>query len=287
MEKEAVIKALGALAHSSRLDIFRLLVQAGSGGMAAGRIGDRLGLPGATLSFHLNALKQAGLIRCQRDSRLLIYSADYEAMSALLSYLTDNCCAGRPDECAMPAAISRPRGGVMSEKVYNVLFLCTGNSARSQMAEAILNDLGGGRFRAYSAGSYPAGYVHPLAVALLDHLGMPTAGLRSKSWDEFAGPDAPAMDFIITVCDAAAGEVCPVWPGQPMAAHWGVEDPAAAQGSELERLQAFRQAFRVLENRIRIFTALPVEKLDRLLLKQRVDAIGRAQPAVTAQPAQE
>lgn len=165
----------------------------------------------------------------------------------------------------------------MSEpKVYNVLFLCTGNSARSQLAEALLNHHGKGRFRAYSAGSHPSGKVHPMAIELLDHLGFPTEGLHSKSWDEFAAPDAPKIDFVFTVCDRAAGETCPVWPGQPMTAHWGVDDPVAVEGNELQRRQAFREAFRILENRIRLFTNLRIEALDRLRLKQRIDEIGQS-----------
>lgn len=163
----------------------------------------------------------------------------------------------------------------MSENGYNVLFLCTGNSARSQMAEAILNRIGRGRFRAFSAGSHPAGQVHPRAITLLQHLNFPTEGLRCKSWDEFAGPKAPEMDFVFTVCDRSAGEVCPAWPGQPMTAHWGVDDPVAVEGSEVERMQAFREAFRVLENRIKIFVSLRLEALDRLKLKQHLDRIGR------------
>lgn len=159
--------------------------------------------------------------------------------------------------------------------VYHALFLCTGNSARSILAEALLNHWGDGRFRAYSAGSFPTGRVHPHALALLEHLGLPTEGLRSKSWDEFAAPGAPALDFVFTVCDAAAGEVCPIWPGHPVTAHWGVADPAAVEGSEVERMAAFREAFRVLEHRIQAFTALRPEALDRLAMKQQLDAIGR------------
>lgn len=162
------------------------------------------------------------------------------------------------------------------DPVYTVLFLCTGNSARSILAEVLMNHWGGGRLRAYSAGSRPTGQVQPLALALLEHLGLPTAGLRSKSWEEFAVPGAPALDFVITVCDDAAGETCPVWPGQPMTAHWGVADPAAAQGSEAERMQAFREAFRVLENRIKVFAALRPAALDRLSLQHRLDDIGRS-----------
>lgn len=162
------------------------------------------------------------------------------------------------------------------DPVYTVLFLCTGNSARSILAEALMNHWGAGRLRAYSAGSRPVGRVNPHALALLEHLGLPTAGLRSKSWDEFAVPGAPALDFVFTVCDDAAGEVCPVWPGQPMTAHWGVPDPAAVHGSELEQKQAFREAYRVLENRIKVFAALRPAALDRLSLQRRLDDIGRS-----------
>ena len=162
------------------------------------------------------------------------------------------------------------------ERPFNVLFLCTGNSARSILAEVLLNAEGKGRFRAYSAGSYPKGAVHPLALALLERSGFPTQGLRSKSWDEFAVPGAPAMDFIFTVCDAAAGEVCPVWPGQPVSAHWGMPDPASAQGSDAEKMQAFRETLRLLTNRISVFAELPFDKLDRIKLKTRLDDIGRS-----------
>lgn len=162
-----------------------------------------------------------------------------------------------------------------AHRPYNVLFLCTGNSARSILAEAALNEEGKGRFKAYSAGSFPKGEVNPLTLALLRQSGLPTEGLRSKSWDEFARPGAPVMDFVFTVCDDAAGEVCPVWPGHPVTAHWGVPDPAAVEGNDVEKMQAFRQALRVLANRIRVFASLPFDKLDRLKLKTRLDEIGR------------
>jgi len=163
----------------------------------------------------------------------------------------------------------------MPDKIYNVLFLCTGNSARSIMAEALVDHWGERRFKGYSAGSFPKGEVHPLARRLLSDLGLRAEGMRSKSWSEFAAPGAPVMDFVFTVCDQAAGEVCPIWPGQPMTAHWGVPDPAAAGGSEADRMLAFRQAFAALERRIKIFTSLPIEKLDRMTLRSRVEAIGR------------
>jgi arsenate reductase len=170
------------------------------------------------------------------------------------------------------------RGSTTMGLIFNVLFLCTGNSARSILAEAILNREGKGRFVAYSAGSQPKGSVHPFAIDLLKKLNHPTEHLRSKRWDEFAGPGAPEMDFVFTVCDNAASEVCPVWPGQPMTAHWGVPDPAAAEGSEAERRLAFADAYRQLNNRISIFTSLPIASLDRLSLQRRLEDIGRKFP---------
>ena len=166
----------------------------------------------------------------------------------------------------------------MSAQTFNVLFLCTGNSARSILAEQLVNHWGRGKFRGFSAGSHPKGQVHPLAIALLEQMKFPTDGLRSKSWDEFAAPGAPALDFVFTVCDNAAGEMCPVWPGQPVTAHWGVADPAAVAGSDAERSLAFRKAFAELEARIKVFTSLPVESLDRATLQERLKAIGRAAP---------
>lgn len=162
----------------------------------------------------------------------------------------------------------------MSHRSFNVLFLCTGNSARSILAEAILNHLGAGRFRAFSAGSQPKGQVHPYAIELLERMKLDTGFARSKSWDEFAGADAPRMDFVFTVCDSAAAESCPVWPGQPMTAHWGVPDPAAATGTEAEKRLAFAEAYRMLERRISLFTSLPLDSLDRMTVKRRLDEIG-------------
>jgi arsenate reductase (thioredoxin) len=166
----------------------------------------------------------------------------------------------------------------MAERAFNVLFLCTGNSARSILAEQLINHWGRGRFRGFSAGSHPKGRVHPIALELLTQMRLPTEGLRSKSWDEFAKAGAPQLDFVFTVCDNAAGEACPYWPGQPMTAHWGVEDPAAVEGSETDRWLAFRKAFRELESRIKIFTSLPIASLDRTRLQERIDAIGQSRP---------
>jgi arsenate reductase (thioredoxin) len=164
----------------------------------------------------------------------------------------------------------------MSDKVYNVLFLCTGNSARSIMAEKLLEHWGKGKFKGYSAGSHPTGKVNPFAVLTLKTYGLPTRGLRSKSWDEFAVEGAPHLDFVFTVCDNAAGEVCPYWPGQPMTAHWGVEDPAAVEGTDAVKLEAFRTISKVLENRIKIFTALPFDKIDKMRIQEEINAIGKS-----------
>ena len=163
----------------------------------------------------------------------------------------------------------------MNERVFNVLFLCTGNSARSILAEAILNSLGKSRFRAFSAGSHPKGEVNRFAIELLRKQGLDVSGLRSKSWDEFAAPGAPHLDFVFTVCDNAAGEVCPIWPGQPMTAHWRIEDPAAVEGSDEEKRSAFSTASRLLQNRISLFTSLRFARLDELAIKRKLDEIGR------------
>lgn len=165
----------------------------------------------------------------------------------------------------------------MSDKVFNVLFLCTGNSARSILAEAQLNAIGKGRFKAFSAGSHPNGTVNPFAIELLEKIGLPVDGYRSKSWNEFAEPSAPVMDYVLTVCDQAAGEQCPFWPGQPMSAHWGVSDPAAVEGSDEEKRRAFKHAAATLRKRIELLTSLPTATLDRLSLKTKLDEIGKTE----------
>jgi arsenate reductase len=174
----------------------------------------------------------------------------------------------------------------VADRIYNVLFLCTGNSARSIIAEAILNKTGAGRFRAWSAGSQPKGQVNPHALTLLTGLGFDVTGFRSKSWDEFVKAGAPKFDFIFTVCDNAAGEACPVWPGNPMTAHWGIPDPADATGTDAQIGQAFADAYRMLNQRIGIFTALPILKLDALTLQTRLREIGRSQGATAKAEAQ-
>jgi protein-tyrosine-phosphatase len=170
-------------------------------------------------------------------------------------------------------------------RAYNVLFLCTGNSARSIMGEAIINRVGAGKFKGYSAGSMPKGEVHPLTINLLSKLNYDTSTFRSKSWEEFTAPGAPELDFVFTVCDNAANEVCAIWPGQPMTAHWGVPDPVEVQGTDVERTLAFADTYRMLNNRIGIFTSLPLASLDDLSLKKQLDAIGRSKGAITPEKA--
>jgi arsenate reductase (thioredoxin) len=165
-----------------------------------------------------------------------------------------------------------------ADRVYNVLFLCTGNSARSILAESLLNTLGHGKFRAFSAGSFPKGQVHPTALDLLKRMNLPAEGLRSKSWDEYAAAGAPAIDLIFTVCDNAAGEVCPVWPGMPITAHWGIADPAAVEGTDIEKAAAFRKALKDLETRIKLLMSLPIDSLDRMALQAKLRDIGKNDP---------
>ena len=172
----------------------------------------------------------------------------------------------------------------MSERIYNVLFLCTGNSARSIIAESLLRKLGAGRFQAFSAGSHPKGEVNPFAIKVLESFDFPTDDLRSKSWDEFTGPGAPVMDFVFTVCDTAAAEACPVWPGQPMTAHWGIEDPAAEDGTAIQREAAFVQATKYLRNRISIFVSLPIRSLDKMALNGKLREIGQIEGATKPRP---
>ena len=273
MDKSTAIAVLGALAQDTRLDIFRHLAQTGP--RPAGQVGEHFGLPLATLSFHLKTLQQAGLLDCRREGRQLIYQARCEVVTELMAYLMEHCCTLPPFDVVPLETLTRRSAAMNQETAYNVLFLCTGNSARSILAEAVMNRLGQGRFRAFSAGSFPAGRVNPFTLKLLELQGIPTDGLRSKSWNEFAAPDSPPLDFVFTVCDNAANEVCPTWPGQPMSAHWGVEDPAAAEGDDAQKMLAFRKALRELENRIKIFMSLPIRSLDKIKLQARLDEIGQ------------
>lgn len=291
MDTQAAIAAFAALAQDHRLQVFRLLMRQAPYGLPAGQLADCLGVTASTLSSHLSQLERAGLLRSWRDQRRIFYAADAEGIRRLLAFLTEECCEGHPELCGYP-----PQGDTLQERqalaadalgggaslshdnVFHVLFLCTGNAARSIIAECILNRLGRGKFRAYSAGSPPRGSVHPYALELLQHYQYDIHHLRSKSWREFSVPEAPPLDFVFTLCDEAAHESCAVWPGQPITAHWGLPDPAAVEGTESVRRFAFVDTLRMLTQRIDIFVNLPVAKLDHLSLQYRVDAIGKTTP---------
>lgn len=275
MNDEIAVEALGALAQNQRLAAFRLLVQAGPAGLTPGELATRLDASASGLSFHLKALLYAGLVSQEQQGRNLIYRAQFGAVRDLTAYLTEHCCGGQGCEIAPP---SQPQPEIRpmdaTTKKLNVLFLCTHNSARSILAEALLNHLNKGvlgKMHAYSAGSSPREnqQPNPLALKVLADAGVATNGLHSKDWDVFATPDAPQMDLVITVCDNAAGEVCPVWPGQPATAHWGYPDPSEVQGSDEERLRAFHDTMHAIKRRLDIFMALPIEKLDRMKLQQQ------------------
>jgi protein-tyrosine-phosphatase/DNA-binding transcriptional ArsR family regulator len=279
METKTAVVALAALAQESRLSVFRLLVEAGPAGVSAGKIAEALGMAPSSLSFHLKELTHAGMASARQEGRFIIYKANFAKAAELVAFLSENCCGGQPCDLSCNARVSAP-GVAMSAagKVFNVLILCTGNSARSIMAEALVNAMGQGRFRAFSAGSQPTGKVNPFAIEKLHSIQYPTDSLRSKSWDEFAAPGAPQMDFIITVCDNAAGEVCPLWPGQPVSAHWGFEDPAAVQGSDEDKRRAFDKVFRLMLNRVRLLVNLPLDALDQVARQRELRAIGQAAP---------
>lgn len=276
MDTDKATVAFSALSQPLRLDAFRLVVAAGPDGLLAGEISEAMGAKQNTMSTNLALLREAGLVVTRREGRGIRYVANLAAVQGLAGFLLDDCCGGQPELCApgRSEALGRMEGYAMTDK-KNVLFLCHGNSARSLIAETILNAEAGDRFRAFSAGADPRAGPHPYTLDLLRTLGHDISGLRSKSWDEFGQAEAPAMDFVFTVCDKAAGAMCPSWPGQPMSAHWGVPDPVGVIGNEAEKRLAFSEAYRMLRNRILAFTSLPLEALDRLSLKRELDDIGR------------
>lgn len=267
-----------ALSQETRLETFRVLLRYQPFGLAAGDIARLLAVQQNTLSTHMAVLQAAGLVRSRRDGRSIIFAAVPERFAAAQTYLAQG--VGRPAGATPKSVmqtiypIKRPEDD-MSDKAHNVLILCTGNSARSILAEAIINREGHGRFRAFSAGSQPKGKPNPVTLELLAGLGYDTRDLRSKSWTEFAEPGAPKMDFIITVCDAAAGESCPYWPGHPLVAHWGIPDPADVTGTHEQKRAAFQEAYRRLMCRVTAFVNLPIDQLALNELKARLAEIGK------------
>lgn len=265
---------LATLGHPQRLAIFRLLMRRYPGQVAAGEIAGALGVKPSTLSAYLSSLTQAGLVTQTRSGTSLRYAIAMEAVRDSIGYLMFDCCRGRPEICLTPFPDSTKGDQPMSDPKYAVLFICTGNSARSIFAESILREEAGDRFIAYSAGTKPYSELNPIAVEMLRQKGHDVSALRSKNVSEFQGPDAPGLDFVITVCDAAANEECPAWEGQPITGHWGVPDPVKAEGTEAQRRLAFQHAFGALRNRIIAFAALPFAELDRLSLQKQIDRIG-------------
>lgn len=273
MEK-LLLEQLSTLSHPQRMAVFRLLVRRCPDALPAGEIAEALSLKASTASVYLSALTRCGLITQKRRGTSLLYSLSTDAAQGMVSELFLDCCRGRPDLCppSMFAPMTGPRP--MTEKKYNVLFICTGNSARSIFAEALLRAEAGDRFNVHSAGTRPYSELNPFAVEMLASKGHDTSVLRAKNVSEFQGPDAPRMDFVFTVCNQAANEDCPTWEGQPVSAHWGMPDPVKAEGTDAEKRLAFQQAYGALRNRIRAFAALPMDTLDRISLQAAVDEIG-------------
>jgi ArsR family transcriptional regulator, arsenate/arsenite/antimonite-responsive transcriptional repressor / arsenate reductase (thioredoxin) len=276
MELSEAAAAFAALSVDTRLNLLRLLLAQGSSGLAAGDLAARLGLPASTTSFHLAALERAGLTQSTRQGRQIIHAARIAGLRQLLAFLTETCCGGRPELCGDIARLlpPLPDEDLGMTPAFNVLFLCTHNSARSILAEAILQKFGGGRFRAYSAGSDPITHPNPEVIAKLRAFGHDTDGLRSESWHEFTGPSAPQMDFVITLCDTLEGPACPDFGNMAVTAAWPLPDPAKFTGSAIERSSMLNELYASLRRRIEIFTALPFASLDRIAMRARLDEIG-------------
>jgi arsenate reductase len=266
------------LSHAARLDVLQLLIRRHPDRVPAGEIAAVLGLKPNTLSAYLAELVRAGLITRTRVGTSLRYGADLPGLRSMTNALLRDCCRGRPDLCP-PGAFPDPTGDhPMSERRYRVLFICTGNSARSIFAESILRQMAGDRFEVYSAGTKPQSELNPMAVDMLRTKEFDTGSLQAKNVSEFQGEDAPVFDFVFTVCDRAANEACPPWPGQPMSAHWSTPDPVKAEGTEAERMLAFQHAFGMLRNRITAFAALPLATLDRISLQHALDNMSPEDP---------
>ncbi len=275
-EKEAS-EVLGALAQETRLGLYRHLIARGATGMPAGDLATSIGVPASTLSFHLAALERAGLVQATRQGRQIVYAVRIARMRSLLAFLTETCCAGQPGRCGDIAWLltePEPEPETGMTPAFNVLFLCTANSARSIMAEAILEKVGGARFHAFSAGSAPAAQPLHEVVDKLRALGHDVSRMRSKSWNEFAGDDAPRMDFVIALCDTLDGQACPDFGARAVTGAWPLPDPTKFTGSPAERQTLMNELYASLRRRIEIFTSLPFATLDRIAVKARLDEIG-------------
>lgn len=273
---------LSTLGHPQRLALFRLLMRRYPDRVPATELAHALDLKPNTLSTYVNALMQAGLITQERVGTSLRYAIHMDAVRETFDYLLRDCCRGRPEICS-PLTFSGFDGDShMTDRKYNVLFICTGNSARSIFAESILRKEAGERFVAYSAGTKPRSELNPFAVEVLEHKGHDVSILSGKNLSVFQGEDAPDFDFVFTVCNQAANEECPAWTGQPVSAHWGLPDPVKVEGSRAEKSLAFHQSYGTLLNRIKAFTALPIASLDRIALQKAVDDIAQMKNGVPA-----
>lgn len=277
-----IASQLSTLGHPQRLAIFRMLMRRMPDHVPAGEISTALDIKPSTLSAYLSNLLDAGLLSQTRVGTSLRYSVNVSNVQGMLDFLLLDCCRGRPDMCSPLATAFAQGKRDMPLDRFKVLFICTGNSARSIFAETILRDMAGDRFEVYSAGTRPYSELNPLAVEVLRQKGHDVSALRAKNVQEFMQPDAPVFDFVFTVCDQAANEECPAWSGQPVSAHWGMSDPVKATGSDAERSLAFHAAYGALRNRISVFTALPMATLDRISLQKAVDTIGQMTEDQTA-----
>ncbi|AKS47064.1 transcriptional regulator, ArsR family [Octadecabacter temperatus] len=266
---------LSTLGYPQRLAVFRLLMRRYPDRVPATELANALDLKPNTLSSYVSALMQTGLISQERIGTSLRYAVDMEATQATIGFLIHDCCRGRPEICSPFSSDTSTRAPEMTDQKFNVLFICTGNSARSIFAEAILRDLAPDRFNVYSAGTKPQLDLNPFALDLLAHNGHDVSALRAKNIGEFQTEDALAFDFVFTVCDQAANEDCPAWQGQTISAHWGLPDPVKVEGTDAEKSLAFRQTYGALRNRMTGFTALPIASLDRISLQKAVDDIGQ------------
>ncbi|MGN7871599.1 metalloregulator ArsR/SmtB family transcription factor [Paracoccus sp. 22332] len=276
MEQNRAAHAFATLGHPGRLAVFRLLMRFAPRGVRPTEIAEALGLKQNTLSHHLSDLTASGLVQVERQGRSLFYAVDLDTAEGLIGYLALDVGRARPDLLA-PLLTSR-KDAAMRDTDFDVLFICSGNSARSIFAEALLRDLGRGKFQAFSAGTRPNTQLNPFALEVLKRNDHDTSILRSKHISEFQQPDAPVMDFVFTVCDTAAAEECPPWPGQPITGHWGLPDPVKATGTDAEKALAFAQTYAALRRRIEAFVELPFVSLNRMSLQAHVDAIGTDVP---------
>jgi len=275
MESKLLVR-LNVLSHPRRMAIFRLLVRRYPDSLAAGDIAQIIKVKANTASVYLSALHQCGLVLQERRGKSILYQLNLETAQAVVADLFQDCCRGRADIC--PPLGNANTSYIMSEKKFNILFICTGNSARSILAEAITRHVASAKFNVYSAGTRPASELNPIAIEMLKSRNIDCSELRAKNISEFQGPGAPVFDFVFTVCDLAANEECPAWSGQPVSGHWGLPDPVKAVGTEAEKRLAFQNTYGRIYNRIQAFSALPFKSLDRVSLQKKIDEIGADAP---------